>query len=50
MLPWSPELMEIRAKVEGLTGILFNSVLLNYYRDGNDSVAWHSDRMVCPSE
>ena len=24
--------------------IRFNSVLLNYYRDGNDSVAWHSDR------
>jgi len=21
----------------------FNSVLLNYYRDGNDSVSWHSD-------
>ena len=20
-----------------------NTVLLNYYRDGNDSVAWHSD-------
>jgi alkylated DNA repair dioxygenase AlkB len=27
-----------------LTVHLFNSVLLNYYRDGNDSVAWHSDK------
>jgi alkylated DNA repair dioxygenase AlkB len=27
-----------------LAGIPFNSVLLNYYRDGNDSVAWHKDR------
>jgi len=25
-------------------GVRFNSVLLNYYRDGNDSVAWHSDK------
>jgi alkylated DNA repair dioxygenase AlkB len=42
--PWTPELLEIRAKVEALSGIKFNSVLLNYYRDENDSVAWHSDR------
>ena len=28
--------------VVNITGI--SSVLLNYYRDGNDSVAWHSDR------
>jgi alkylated DNA repair dioxygenase AlkB len=40
---WTPELMMIKAKVEPLAGITFNSVLLNYYRDGNDSVAWHSD-------
>lgn len=33
----------IRRKVESIVGISFNSVLLNYYRDGNDSVAWHSD-------
>jgi alkylated DNA repair dioxygenase AlkB len=25
------------------SGITFNSVLCNYYRDGNDSVEWHSD-------
>ena len=43
-LPWTPELQAIRAKVEALAGICFNSVLLNYYRDGNDSVAWHSDK------
>jgi len=30
--------------VEPLAGITFNSVLLNYYRNGNDSVAWHSDK------
>ena len=34
----------IKTKVEALAGIQFNSVLLNYYRDGNNSLAWHSDR------
>jgi alkylated DNA repair dioxygenase AlkB len=42
--PWTPELLYIKSLVEPLAGIKFNSVLLNYYRDGNDSVAWHSDR------
>lgn len=42
-LLWTPELLMIKAKVEAIAGIEFNSVLLNYYRDGNDSVAWHSD-------
>jgi alkylated DNA repair dioxygenase AlkB len=43
-IPWTPELLMIKAKVEPLAGVSFNSVLLNYYRDGNDSVAWHSDK------
>jgi len=43
-LPWTTELQAIRELVEPLAGIKFNSVLLNYYRDGNDSVAWHSDK------
>jgi alkylated DNA repair dioxygenase AlkB len=43
-IPWTKELLMIKAKVEPLAGVKFNSVLLNYYRDGNDSVAWHSDR------
>lgn len=42
-LPWTDDLLLIREKVEPIAGISFNSVLLNYYRDGNDSVAWHSD-------
>jgi alkylated DNA repair dioxygenase AlkB len=42
--PWTPELLLLKEKVEALAQIKFNSVLLNYYRDGNDSVAWHSDR------
>jgi len=43
-IPWTLELLMIKAKVEPLAGVEFNSVLLNYYRDGNDSVAWHSDK------
>ncbi len=43
-LPWTDDLLMIKALVEPLAGIKFNSVLLNYYRDGNDSVAWHSDK------
>lgn len=42
--PWTPELLMLKAKVEVVAGTRFNSVLLNYYRDSNDSVAWHSDR------
>jgi alkylated DNA repair dioxygenase AlkB len=41
--PWTPELLAIKARLEPLARVSFNSVLLNYYRDGNDSVAWHSD-------
>lgn len=44
ILPWTPELQALRSAVQPLAGITFNSVLLNYYRDGNDSVAWHSDK------
>lgn len=44
-LPWTASLLDIKAKVEATTGIGFNRVLLNYYRDGNDSVSWHSDTM-----
>ena len=40
---WTPELLAIKNKVEAASGILFDSVLLNLYRDGNDSVSWHSD-------
>jgi alkylated DNA repair dioxygenase AlkB len=42
---WTPDLIGIKAKVEAECGIAFDRVLLNYYRDGNDSVAWHSDTL-----
>ncbi|MEH3023391.1 MAG: alpha-ketoglutarate-dependent dioxygenase AlkB [Pseudomonas oryzihabitans] len=42
-LPWTPLLQEIRAQVETVCGQAFNGVLLNRYRDGQDSMGWHSD-------
>lgn len=41
--PWTPTLLQIKADIERLTGLEFNSVLLNLYRNEHDSVAWHSD-------
>lgn len=42
-LPWTASLLRIRQRVEQISGESFNSVLANLYRDGNDSVSWHSD-------
>ena len=42
-LPWTKELLKVRRKLEEFSKQKFNSVLLNYYRSGNDSVSWHSD-------
>jgi alkylated DNA repair dioxygenase AlkB len=39
-----PALDEIRAAVSTRYRVPFRSVGLNFYRDGRDSVAWHSDR------
>jgi len=41
--PWSPQLLEIKSRVEAHSKINFTSVLLNYYRNGNDHVGWHRD-------
>lgn len=41
---WTPELLEIRDKVQARLGIDFNSVLLNLYEDGKDEIKWHSDK------
>ncbi len=47
-LAWTPELLQIKDRIEFFTKIHFNGVLLNYYRDGRDSVAWHSDKDTVP--
>lgn len=40
---WTKELYEVKSKIYEEYVINFNSVLLNYYRNGNDSMGWHSD-------
>ena len=42
-LPFTPLLLTVLDKLQQCTGQQFNAVLLNNYRDGNDSVSWHSD-------
>ena len=42
-VPFSPLLQTLRSAVESVTGRRYNSVLLNYYRDGRDSMGMHSD-------
>jgi alkylated DNA repair dioxygenase AlkB len=53
-LPWIPELLALKARVEkatpemvyahlGLPRLGYNAVLCNLYRDGNDSVGLHAD-------
>ncbi|MDO7847965.1 alpha-ketoglutarate-dependent dioxygenase AlkB [Hymenobacter sp. M29] len=41
--PWTPTLLALRQRLETATGARFNSVLLNLYRDGRDSMGWHAD-------
>lgn len=41
---WTPKLLYLKEKIEESSGYTFNSVLLNLYRNGNDSVAWHRDK------
>lgn len=40
---WNASLLELKRIVEQQTQHPFNSVLMTYYRDGNDFVDWHAD-------
>ncbi|MEH0156082.1 alpha-ketoglutarate-dependent dioxygenase AlkB [Limibacter armeniacum] len=42
-IPWTAGLLEMKAKIEAYTGHSFNSVLLNWYRNGSDKMGWHAD-------
>ena len=42
-LLWTSEILTIKNKIEPIAKTVFNSVLLNQYRDGNDSISWHTD-------
>lgn len=40
---WTDFLLEIKSKIEDKAQTHFTSVLLNYYRNGEDSMGWHRD-------
>jgi alkylated DNA repair dioxygenase AlkB len=40
---WIPTLLSIKKRVEKVAELNFNSVLIDLYRHGKDSVSWHSD-------
>lgn len=42
-IEWTPTLAEIRRRVEEFSETPFNSLLLNFYRDGQDSIGYHTD-------
>jgi alkylated DNA repair dioxygenase AlkB len=41
--PWNDCLKSIRDRVQEVSSSRFNAVLLNWYRDGEDAMGWHSD-------
>lgn len=41
--PLTAELAAIKQEVEKISQLTFNSVLINWYRDGQDCMGWHSD-------
>lgn len=41
--PWPPHLWALKLQLETTAGQAFNSVLCNRYRNGQDSMGWHSD-------
>lgn len=44
--PWLEDVLLIKTRLTKQTGLDFNSVLINYYRDGNDSNGWHADNEI----
>lgn len=42
-LPWDKRLFKLKQACENVCGAQFNSVLANFYRNGNDSMGMHAD-------
>ena len=41
--PFTPELLALKSKIEAISQEQFNCVLVNLYRNGQDSNGWHAD-------
>jgi alkylated DNA repair dioxygenase AlkB len=42
-VPWTLELLAVKQRVEATSETTFNSLLLNLYRNGRDSIGFHAD-------
>jgi alkylated DNA repair dioxygenase AlkB len=50
-VPLQPAILEdVRLSLSQRYGVAFDSIGFNLYRDGEDSVAWHGDRIVAEIE
>jgi alkylated DNA repair dioxygenase AlkB len=45
-LTFTPDLLQIKAKVEAITGAKYNACLLNLYHEGEEGMGWHQDNEV----
>ena len=45
-LPWTPELLCLKIMAEKESGETFNACLLNFYHNGSEGMAWHSDAEI----
>lgn len=45
-IPWTKSLNTIKKQIEQISSHEFNSVLLNYYEDGEVYMGWHSDNEI----
>jgi alkylated DNA repair dioxygenase AlkB len=41
--PFTAELLALKSKIEAISQVQFNCVLVNLYRNGQDSNGWHAD-------
>merc|ERR1719499_1996799 len=46
MQEFSPEVEEVRHRIERLTGHAMNHCVLNLYRSGKDHIGFHSDKQL----
>lgn len=42
-IAWTDTLLRLKGEIESIAQSRFNSVLLNYYRDGDDGMGYHQD-------
>lgn len=43
-IPWTPTLLRLKEKVEKLSGVTYDSCLLNLYEHGEQGLGWHFDK------